>query len=370
MALVVQAYDVGGDPVVGSGQTAEKYAERIRDAFARKAPADACMKRGTRCARDNRRWQGRPPMSCLKKYKEVVSTCTKLRDKRKQVDAMELTGGPTEDELDRVALALFNRAVKIGDRQLIYAITTTPGYYIGNDFCYQDQYEFLVTRTTVLEAGGTPVRGASPNSVPQAASDTGATDFGNFPSATERRLGTKAAKRKKRSLESSVSSQADVASSVRDFSEFFKRSDEGNVQIQRQKLRLQEQSNRLRIYETLFLRDSCTASQEERQFAESRMRSMFFASLLDDSNTSLDAGAPAVPPSFILPHTPAEPSPSVRIAYVPSVHGRTMVDAEEEDNAAPQCAIDDCADVSHIQRNTEPTQLSKSLDDDSGDDEN
>jgi hypothetical protein len=232
MALVVQAYDAGGDPVVGSGQTAEKYAERIRDAFARKEPADACMKRGTRCARDNRRWQGRPPMSCLKKYKEVVSTCTKLRDKRKQVDAMELTGGPTEDELDRVALALFNGAVKIADRQLIYAITTTPGYYIGNDFCYQDQYEFLVTRTTVLEAGGTPVRGASPNSVPQAASDTGATDFGNFPSATERRLGTKAAKRKKRSLESSVSSQADVASSVRDFSEVFKRSDEENVQTQ------------------------------------------------------------------------------------------------------------------------------------------
>jgi hypothetical protein len=58
MALVVEAYGVGGDPVIGSGQTAEEYAERIRDAFARKAPADACASNGTRCARDNRRWQG------------------------------------------------------------------------------------------------------------------------------------------------------------------------------------------------------------------------------------------------------------------------------------------------------------------------
>jgi hypothetical protein len=89
MALVVQAYDVGGDPVVGSGQTAEKYREIIRDAFARKAPADACTKRGTWCARDNRRSQGRPPILCLKKYKEVISTCTKLRDNRNKVNVIQ-----------------------------------------------------------------------------------------------------------------------------------------------------------------------------------------------------------------------------------------------------------------------------------------
>jgi hypothetical protein len=28
-ALVVQGYDIGSDPIVGAGQTAEKYADRI-----------------------------------------------------------------------------------------------------------------------------------------------------------------------------------------------------------------------------------------------------------------------------------------------------------------------------------------------------
>jgi hypothetical protein len=68
--------------------------------------------------------------------------CTKLRDKRKQVDAMELTGGPTDDDLNRVALDLFNYFVKVGDKQLIYAIASKPGYYVGKDFYYQDQYKF------------------------------------------------------------------------------------------------------------------------------------------------------------------------------------------------------------------------------------
>jgi hypothetical protein len=63
-------------------------------------------------------------------------------------------------------------------------------YYVGKNFCYQDQYEFFVTQTTVLVAGATPVPSASPIVSPQAAGDTGATDIGIFPSETERPLGT------------------------------------------------------------------------------------------------------------------------------------------------------------------------------------
>jgi hypothetical protein len=100
--------------VIESGQTAEKYSESIRDAFARKAPAGACTSNGTRCARDNRRWKGRPPMSCLKNYNELMSMCTRLIDKRKKIDAMQLTGGSTEDDMDRVALAFFNESVNFG----------------------------------------------------------------------------------------------------------------------------------------------------------------------------------------------------------------------------------------------------------------
>jgi uncharacterized protein YcfJ len=70
---------------------------------------------------------------------------------------MQLTAGSTEDDLDRVALALFKESVNIGDKNLIYTISTTPGYNVGKDFCLQDQYEFVVARTTVLEAVATPL---------------------------------------------------------------------------------------------------------------------------------------------------------------------------------------------------------------------
>jgi hypothetical protein len=105
---------------------------------------------------------------------------------------------------------------------------------MGKDFCFQYQYEFFVARTTALEAVSTPVPSVSPGSVPLEASDTGVSDIGNFRSKTERPLGTKAAKTKKRSLESSSSSQADVVSSVRDFSEVIKKSDEELLRTQRQ----------------------------------------------------------------------------------------------------------------------------------------
>jgi hypothetical protein len=108
----------------------------------------------------------------------------------------------------------------------------------------------------------------SPGSVPQGATDKGANDIGNFRLTTERPLGKKAAKRKKRSLESSSSAQADVVYSVRDFSEVMK-SDKEIWRMQRKKLRLQENGNRLSMYEMLFLRESSSASQEERKFAES-----------------------------------------------------------------------------------------------------
>jgi hypothetical protein len=53
-ALVVQGYDIGSDPIVGAGQTAEKYADRIRAAFLVKLPPGACSATGTKCVLDNR----------------------------------------------------------------------------------------------------------------------------------------------------------------------------------------------------------------------------------------------------------------------------------------------------------------------------
>jgi hypothetical protein len=67
-AVVVQGYDIGSDTIVGAGQTAEKYADRIRAAFLVKLPPGACSATGTKCALDNRRWTGRQAAACLRKY--------------------------------------------------------------------------------------------------------------------------------------------------------------------------------------------------------------------------------------------------------------------------------------------------------------
>jgi hypothetical protein len=54
------------------------------------------------------------------------------------------------------------------------------------------------------------------------------------------------------------------------------------------------------------------------------MRSVFFASFLDDGITNIDAFAPVLPPSSIFPRTPDEPHSSVVISDVPSVHARKV----------------------------------------------
>jgi hypothetical protein len=115
----------------------------MRSAFVEKAPADACTIYGSTCARANRRWAGRPAMACIKKYKLVVRICVRMYECRKHIDAMELTGSPNEEDLSRVALALLNGTVQVGNKELIYNIARTPGYSVGKNFEYQDQYNFL-----------------------------------------------------------------------------------------------------------------------------------------------------------------------------------------------------------------------------------
>jgi hypothetical protein len=85
------------------------------------------------------------------------------------------------------------------------------------------------------------------------------------------------------------------------------------------------------------------------------MRSVFFASLLDDGITNIDAFTPAFPPYYILPSSPAESHSSGYIAYVPRAHVRTVVDTEEEDISTPMRAICEYVDVPHVHGDTEPT---------------
>jgi hypothetical protein len=111
-------------------------------------------------------------VACIKKYKLVVRTCVRMKECRKRGDAMELTGSQNEEDLCRVALALFNDTVQVGNKELIYNIARTPGYNVGKNFEYQDQYMFLAKYTTVLEAGMSPGPLSHENSTTAAAHST------------------------------------------------------------------------------------------------------------------------------------------------------------------------------------------------------
>jgi hypothetical protein len=134
-ALVVQGYDISSDLIVGAVQTVDKDADRNRAAFLAKLPPGACSSTGTKCALGNRRWTGRQAAVCLRKYKEVVRVCTRVYELQKRIDGLHLTGGPSEVNLGRVSLALFNNVVTIGNRELMYKIASAPEFNVGRFEC-------------------------------------------------------------------------------------------------------------------------------------------------------------------------------------------------------------------------------------------
>jgi hypothetical protein len=280
---------------------------------------------------------------------------------RKRVDSMELTGSPTEEDLSRVALALINGVLQIGNKELVYSIVSTPGYNVGKAFEYQDQYDFLVKHTTVLEAGITPGPPSHHNSMNAAAqptaslgasSDAEAADAGFYPSSIERPLGTKASKRRKRGVDTSV--QSEVASSVRDLTESMHASDAVHARNQSEKLRLYQESNRLRMYETLYLHESSTASQAERELAGAKMRRFFLESL--GNRPGRADGAPTVPSSESPTH--AQPQLGQASDYVvePREHECTLGETEGEGPTNSQRIQGEYVDVPHVHGLTELTE--------------
>jgi hypothetical protein len=164
--------------------------------------------------------------------KTVQACCThlqKLFECRKRLDAINLT--ESEEDINRVALALFNGALPVLNKELEYNIVSTLRFNVGKTFEYQDQYNFLVKHTTLLDAGispGSPSHQNStialqPTSWSRTRYDAQAGDAQSYPSSTELPLCTKAAKWMKLCLE--ISAQSEVVSSVRNLTECMQASD-------------------------------------------------------------------------------------------------------------------------------------------------
>jgi hypothetical protein len=181
--------------------------------------------------------------------------------------------------------------------------------------------------------------------------DVEVADAGFYPSTTERPLGTKAAKRRKRSLESSAPSE--VVSSVQNLTEGMRESDALYARNQKEKLLLHQESNSLHMYETLYLHASSTASYEERAFAESKMHSLFLESLgnrpgrADGATTALQSASPT--------HAQPYPSQAGHYADAPREHASLTKTEEERPTKTQRNQIEN-VDAPHVHGSTELTE--------------
>jgi hypothetical protein len=245
--------------------------------------------------------------------------------------------------LDRVSIALFNNVVTIGNRELIYTIASTPEFNVGR-FEYAAQYEFLSKRTTLLESGtAAAVSSTSLDAASTATFGAEESDGVEFrPPATERPLGNKSAKRNKRARE--ILEGNEVATSDREFSEQLKDSDASHALRAEAKLKLAKQSHQLKMYQTLLVHESSTASQEEKALAEKKLRSQFFSSLKDEEGgatgeydnaggvvrgvgSTASAIQPTAPPAL------HERYPHVDYNNAPHVHGSTAMAEKPQDSS-------------------------------------
>jgi hypothetical protein len=73
---------------------ADDWARKVREYFIRKSPVHP----------KERTWGDRPAAACTKRWALIYRACLKFESCMETVRAMELTGFPTDEELQRVAV--------------------------------------------------------------------------------------------------------------------------------------------------------------------------------------------------------------------------------------------------------------------------
>jgi hypothetical protein len=110
------------DAAIGAQQTADVFAARIEIEFLR---SDRCPSRETfesLPSGEKSRWYGRGSKSCKTHADVIRSECVAFQGYVRRVEALELSGNPTEDGLFRCAVYLHNK--RPVDRTVLYGIAT------------------------------------------------------------------------------------------------------------------------------------------------------------------------------------------------------------------------------------------------------
>jgi hypothetical protein len=137
IAIVAAVTSLPGASVDGANMKVEDWARKVRDEFIRKATV----------LPKERTWSERPAAACTKRWALIYRSCLKFESCMGTVRAMELTGSPTDEELRRVGVGIYNGAVKPSHA---YDVIRNPAYVVGDDFPFQDCHAWLKSQSDWL----------------------------------------------------------------------------------------------------------------------------------------------------------------------------------------------------------------------------
>jgi hypothetical protein len=138
VAIVAAVVNLPGASVDGANMKADDWARKVREEFIRKSPVHP----------KERTWGDRPAAACTKRWALIYRACLKFESCMETVRAMELTGFPTDEELQRVAVGIYNGAVKPSHA---YDVIRNPGYVVGDDFPFTYCHAWLKSHSDWLK---------------------------------------------------------------------------------------------------------------------------------------------------------------------------------------------------------------------------
>jgi hypothetical protein len=138
IAIVAAVTNLPGASVDGANMKAEDWALKVRTEFIRKAPV----------LPKERTWSERPAAACTKRWALIYRSCLKLESCMETVRAMELTGTPTDEELWRLGVGIYNGTVKPSHA---YDVIRNPAYVVGDEFPFRDCHAWLKSHSDWLK---------------------------------------------------------------------------------------------------------------------------------------------------------------------------------------------------------------------------
>jgi hypothetical protein len=137
VAVVAAVINLPGASIDGANMKSEEWARKVREEFIRMAPAQP----------KERTWSDRPTAACIKRWALIYRSCLKFESCMGTARALELTGSPTDKELRRVAVGIYNGAMKPSHA---YDVIRHLGYVVGDDFPFQDCHAWLKSHSDWL----------------------------------------------------------------------------------------------------------------------------------------------------------------------------------------------------------------------------